>query len=62
MCDAHTEEARSMPDSPSIFIYEYPSLAGPPLGTYEPDLAALDAAAAEQLPAFCAMKEDSHWD
>jgi hypothetical protein len=37
---------------PSIFIYEYPSLAGPPLGTYEPDLIALDEAATGQLLAL----------
>jgi hypothetical protein len=52
MFDADAEEAKSMPEVPSLFIYEYPSLAGPPLGTYEPDLAALDAAAAEQLLAL----------
>lgn len=40
-----------MSEVPSLFIYEYPSLGGPPLGTYEPDLTALDAQEAGQLMA-----------
>src|SRR5262245_40968523 len=37
-------------DLPSILIYEYPSLAGPPLGIFEPDLDASAAASLREHP------------
>ena len=37
----------------SLLIYEYPSLAGPPLGTYEPDEAVLESPEACQMLAAC---------